>query len=593
MYCLNSGWEYSYKEKFRIVTSDDYTGITTTNLQGKQPPAILQVKNGDNEEELILVTTNLYLRIYQFSHESVSIYKNSHESSYKEVSLLSSTQLRSSTSIIAMKAQRIHIQNDVFGVIAILSNNGIISCYDESLRLLWKVSIYESSLLNMSNLIVSNSALSIEQQDGIPVLYVVISYSMSRKHLIKGLNERLTEEEIEVLRKNQIAVGNDVDLSKHKSNPYLYILEKYKSIYDKLISINELKVLQLNVENGDILWRNSILPHPKRSLYYHQQQPVLNRFDSEQKYLDISDFSQSVILYFPHFYHSYQDSHISTQPHYRNEYHNQGNYLDSPLRSLLPLDLFSTLLHNIHKRHILLQKSLETVKWGNDNRVVVVHYDMGIMLLDCSTGRHISDLPLMSNQLHAATSYHLNDIVSVFLTPQPFTGDNDVPGSFSRCYLQAVSMNTVLFSTNICGSSKSRQNEDDEILILQPLLILGEDSIIEAIVTLTSEGVLTSTNIQGEIQWSKSIHVQWSEFDEKSGLQPFMVFVKGMICVSDSKSTVYYSKKGRTLSKIEMTEPLIYPVHPGSEEDSMHIIFQSSHNVIVYELSTMKCILKS
>ena len=85
-----------------------------------------------------------------------------------------------------MKAQRIHIQNDVFGVIGILSNNWSISCYDESLRLLWKVSIYESSLLNMSNLIVSNSALSIEQQDGIPVLYVVISYSMSRKHLIKG-----------------------------------------------------------------------------------------------------------------------------------------------------------------------------------------------------------------------------------------------------------------------------------------------------------------------------------------------------------------------------------------------------------------------
>ena len=51
------------------------------------------------------------------------------------------------------------------------------------------------------------------------------------------------------------------------------------------------------------------------------------------------------------------------------------------------LDFSSTLLHNTHKRHILLQKSLETVKWGNDNRVVVVHYDMGIMLLDCSTGR--------------------------------------------------------------------------------------------------------------------------------------------------------------------------------------------------------------
>ena len=56
----------------------------------------------------------------------------------------------------------------------------------------------------------------------------------------------------------------------------------------------------------------------------------------------------------------------------------------------------------------------------------------------------------------------------------------------------------------------------DEILILQPLLILGEDSIIESIVTLTSEGVLTSTNIKGEIQWSKSIQVQWSEFDEKN-----------------------------------------------------------------------------
>ena len=56
----------------------------------------------------------------------------------------------------------------------------------------------------------------------------------------------------------------------------------------------------------------------------------------------------------------------------------------------------------------------------------------------------------------------------------------------------------------------------DEILILQPLLILGEDSIIESIVTLTSEGVLTSTNIKGEIQWSKSIQVQWTEFDEKN-----------------------------------------------------------------------------
>ena len=107
--------------------------------------------------------------------------------------------------------------------------------------------------------------------------------------------------------------------------------------------------------------------------------------------------------------------------------------------------------------------------------------------------------------------------------------------SFSRCYIQQNQWLQFSFQPisvgeesgkDIGGSSKSHQNEDgrevwkmwtiDEILILQLLLILGEDSIIETIVTLTSEGVLTSTNNQGEIQWSKSIHLQWSEFDEKS-----------------------------------------------------------------------------
>ena len=88
--------------------------------------------------------------------------------------------------ITSMVANRIRFNQGDYGIIAILSNNGIISCYDESLRLLWKVSIYESNLINMSNLLVSNSALSIEKRGDQYVLLVVISYSMSRKHLIKA-----------------------------------------------------------------------------------------------------------------------------------------------------------------------------------------------------------------------------------------------------------------------------------------------------------------------------------------------------------------------------------------------------------------------
>ena len=67
-------------------------------------------------------------------------------------------------------------------------------------------------------------------------------------------------------------ISSDVDLSKFKNSPYLYILEKYKSIYEKMISINEVKVLTLNVENGDVIWRNSIAPQTKRSSFYPQQQ---------------------------------------------------------------------------------------------------------------------------------------------------------------------------------------------------------------------------------------------------------------------------------------------------------------------------------
>ena len=42
------------------------------------------------------MTSNLFLRVYQFKHHAASIYGNPHQSSYKEISLLSSAQLRSS-----------------------------------------------------------------------------------------------------------------------------------------------------------------------------------------------------------------------------------------------------------------------------------------------------------------------------------------------------------------------------------------------------------------------------------------------------------------------------------------------------------------
>ena len=91
--------------------------------------------------------------------------------------------------IIAIAADRIEIGNHLLGIVVIMSNNGIISCYDESLRLLWKISVYESNLINMSTLIVSNSALTISKQRtcGVPsVIYVSISYSISPKHFIKA-----------------------------------------------------------------------------------------------------------------------------------------------------------------------------------------------------------------------------------------------------------------------------------------------------------------------------------------------------------------------------------------------------------------------
>ena len=155
-----------------------------------------------------------------------------------------------------------------------MSNNGIISCYDESLRLLWKISVYESNLINMSTLIVSNSALTISKQRtcGVPsVIYVSISYSISPKHFIKArfprfsllriVSERLTSEELSVLKERKISLGSDIDLQQYRDHPQFYILEKYKSIFDSINSINDINILLLNAENGDFVWRNSITHH--------------------------------------------------------------------------------------------------------------------------------------------------------------------------------------------------------------------------------------------------------------------------------------------------------------------------------------------
>lgn len=69
---------------------------------------------------------------------------------------------------------------------------------------------------------------------------------------------------------------SDVDLSSHLNNPYYYVLEKYKSFYDKLVSINELKVLTLSAETGDVIWRNSLSPQIKAVSFYPQQQSAFS-----------------------------------------------------------------------------------------------------------------------------------------------------------------------------------------------------------------------------------------------------------------------------------------------------------------------------
>lgn len=147
-------------------------------------------------------------------------------------------------SIVCMKAYHTQYEGRNIGVIAILTNNGILSCYNEQLRLKWKVSIYEANLINMSNLLITTSALSFSHNS----VYVAISYSLYHTSVVKTrrdfhchshlVKDRLTSEEISVLKSNSISLGQsvlltvltrrDVDLAQFQSHPQLYILEKYK-----------------------------------------------------------------------------------------------------------------------------------------------------------------------------------------------------------------------------------------------------------------------------------------------------------------------------------------------------------------------------
>lgn len=45
-----------------------------------------------------------------------------------------------------------------------------------------------------------------------------------------------------------------------------------ETILDRILSINDVQVLKLNSENGDILWHTTIPQHIKHSLFLPQQQ---------------------------------------------------------------------------------------------------------------------------------------------------------------------------------------------------------------------------------------------------------------------------------------------------------------------------------
>ena len=177
------------------------------------------------------------------------------------------------------------------------------------------------------------------------------------------------------------------------------------------------------------------------------------------------------------------------------------------------------------------------------------------------------------------------------MAPQPFTGSNNELASYSPCLLQILSDKHVLSSTDICGSRRGR-SEDDEILVLPPLVLMDEKKeVAEGIVTLTSEGVLTHVSVKGVRRWSKKTDAVWSEFDERTGSIPLLFGLKGLICVATSSSVVMYSKEGRVMSRIPLTEALVYPMQESEDErnEEGELVLQTATSVVLYRASRMTC----
>ena len=94
--------------------------------------------------------------------------------------------------------------------------------------------------------------------------------------------------------------------------------------------------------------------------------------------------------------------------------------IDSPLRSLLPINFFTSLLQNTHHHHLSIQMQFQSThyhhqpssssssfqqkqqqqqqqqlvrnqqsleKYAKESQVVVIHYSQGIMIMDTTNGR--------------------------------------------------------------------------------------------------------------------------------------------------------------------------------------------------------------
>lgn len=138
--------------------------------------------------------------------------------------------------------------------------------------------------------------------------------------------------------------------------------------------------------------------------------------------------------------------------------------------------------------------------------------------------------------------------------------------------------------TNICGNRRGK-NEDDEILVVPPIVVSNSKGEAESVVTLTSEGILTCLTLEGKKKWSKKTGTTWSEFDEKAGVVPMLFVANGKICVASATSVVMYSPEGRVTSRIALTEALVYPMHV--EEDVA--VLQTATSVLLYRASRMTC----